>query len=202
LKPDIDSTPEPFQWGVPDLDRLRDFLMATIGWSQERTDEVLVPVIRDMNRRELEGTQSNITRYFDGAVGTGTAAAAAGSVIGNQKEKVVGSRRMKEAVNKLKAKKIQPIGGESRTFADHAVEWAKNNDLTWTEREQEKHYKKSGKGKGKRKAPAAPVIEEEDDATGGGDVEVDADDSESEEEYREPRKSKGKGTTRQKRAKV
>ncbi|KAN0092111.1 PIN domain-like protein [Hyaloscypha variabilis] len=200
LKPDVDSTPEPFQWGVPDLDRLREFLMATIGWSQERTDEVLVPVIRDMNRREMEGTQSNITRFFDGAVGTGTTSSA---VIGNPKEKVAGSRRMKEAVNKLKAKKSQPLGGESRTFADHAVEWAKNNDIGWTEREQEKHYKKSGKGKGKRKARATPVIPEEDEGMDPEEVEVDADDAgQSEEEYREPTKSKGKGTAKRKRTKV
>ncbi|OAL31638.1 hypothetical protein AYO20_08181 [Fonsecaea nubica] len=71
LNPEVDSNPEPFQWGVPDLDKLRGFLMATIGWSQERTDEVLVPVIRDMNRREVEGTQSNITRFFSGTVGVG-----------------------------------------------------------------------------------------------------------------------------------
>ncbi|OAP62264.1 hypothetical protein AYL99_04467 [Fonsecaea erecta] len=71
LNPEVDSNPEPFQWGVPDLDKLRGFLMATIGWTQERTDEVLVPVIRDMNRREVEGTQSNITRFFSGAVGVG-----------------------------------------------------------------------------------------------------------------------------------
>ncbi|CAK7237196.1 DNA repair protein rad2 [Sporothrix bragantina] len=71
LKPEVDRSAEPFQWGVPDLDGLRSFLMATIGWSQERTDEVLVPVIRDMNRRETEGTQSNITRFFTGAVGAG-----------------------------------------------------------------------------------------------------------------------------------
>ncbi|KAF4625295.1 hypothetical protein G7Y89_g12876 [Cudoniella acicularis] len=91
LKPDIDSTPEPFQWGVPDLDRLRDFLMATIGWTQERTDEVLVPVIQDMNRREAEGTQSNITRYFGGTVG-------AGANTSSGKSKEVGSKRMKDAV--------------------------------------------------------------------------------------------------------
>lgn len=193
LKPDVDSTPEPFQWGVPDLDRLREFLMATIGWSQERTDEVLVPVIRDMNRRELEGTQSNITRYFDGAVGTG---AAGSGVVGNPKEKPVGSRRMKEAVNKLKAKKTQPIGGESRTFADHAVEWAKNNDIGWTEREQEKHLKKSGKGKGKRKVP---VIGEEDEVAV---EEVEVADDVSEEEYREPRKRRDKGMAKRKRTKV
>ena len=71
LQPDVDSDPSEFQWGVPDLDALRAFLMATIGWSQERTDEVLVPVIRDMNRRLQEGTQSNITKFFTGTAGTG-----------------------------------------------------------------------------------------------------------------------------------
>ncbi|EXJ81425.1 DNA excision repair protein ERCC-5 [Capronia epimyces CBS 606.96] len=73
LHPEVDSSPEPFQWGLPDLDKLRGYLMATIGWTQERTDEVLVPVIRDMNKRELEGTQSNITRFFTGGVGLGAA---------------------------------------------------------------------------------------------------------------------------------
>lgn len=71
LNPEVDSDPQSFQWGVPDLDKLRAFLMVTIGWSQERTDEVLVPVIRDMNKREVEGTQSNITRFFSGGVGVG-----------------------------------------------------------------------------------------------------------------------------------
>lgn len=71
LNPEVDSSPEEFQWGLPDLDKLRGFLMATIGWSPERTDEVLVPVIRDMNKREMEGTQSNITRFFSGGVGAG-----------------------------------------------------------------------------------------------------------------------------------
>ncbi|OCK73016.1 PIN domain-like protein [Lepidopterella palustris CBS 459.81] len=71
LHPDADDDPQAFQWGVPDLGALRSFLSSQIGWSAERTDEVLVPVIRDMNRREKEGTQSNITRFFDGAVGAG-----------------------------------------------------------------------------------------------------------------------------------
>ncbi|TKA77573.1 hypothetical protein B0A49_02827 [Cryomyces minteri] len=71
LEPEVDSDPSPFQWGVPDLDALRNFLMATIGWTQERTDEVLVPVIRDMNRRMDEGTQSNITSFFHGGGGAG-----------------------------------------------------------------------------------------------------------------------------------
>jgi DNA excision repair protein ERCC-5 len=71
LEPEVDSDPSPFQWGIPDLNGLRHFLMATIGWSQERTDEILVPVIRDMNRREQEGTQSNITQFMQGPQGAG-----------------------------------------------------------------------------------------------------------------------------------
>lgn len=100
LKPEVDSDPEQFQWGVPDVDGLRRFLMSTIGWSQERTDEVLVPVIRDMNRREAEGTQSNITRYFEGGVGVGAKEAFA------PRHRVQSSKRMVEAVNKLRANAV------------------------------------------------------------------------------------------------
>lgn len=71
LEPEVDSDPSAFQWGVPDLNGLRHFLMTTIGWSQERTDEILVPVIRDMNRREQEGTQSNMTQFIQGPQGAG-----------------------------------------------------------------------------------------------------------------------------------
>ncbi|KAJ5095838.1 XPG/RAD2 endonuclease [Penicillium alfredii] len=71
LEPEVDSDRSQFQWGVPDLNGLRHFLMTTVGWSQERTDEILVPVIRDMNRRDQEGTQSNITQFMQGPQGAG-----------------------------------------------------------------------------------------------------------------------------------
>lgn len=106
LAPEVDSNPEPFQWGVPDLDGLRRFLTATIGWSQERTDEVLVPVIRDMNRRELEGTQSNITRFFSGSVGAGAREAFA-----PRQRTERASKRMADAVSRLKAKRAGGDGG-------------------------------------------------------------------------------------------
>lgn len=99
LKPEVDASTEPFQWGVPNLEGLRQFLMTTIGWSQERTDEVLVPVIKDMNRREMEGTQSNITQFFEGAVGAG----ARDSFAPRQRGKG-SSKRMADAVSKLRSK--------------------------------------------------------------------------------------------------
>lgn len=101
LHPQVDDNPEGFQWGVPDLEGLRRFLMATIGWSKERTDEVLVPVIRDMNRRDVEGTQANITRFFEGGVGVGAKEAFA-----PRQRAAKTSKRMAQAVNKLRANAV------------------------------------------------------------------------------------------------
>ncbi|KAF2172290.1 hypothetical protein M409DRAFT_63022 [Zasmidium cellare ATCC 36951] len=102
--PDVDHNPEAFQWGVPDLGALRSFLMATIGWTQERTDEVLVPVIKDMNRRLDEGTQANITHFFDGAVGIGAAGASSSAGKGEgfaPRKRAAGSKRMGNALTKM-----------------------------------------------------------------------------------------------------
>ncbi|TQV98585.1 hypothetical protein V2A60_007695 [Cordyceps javanica] len=96
LQPQVDSSTEAFRWGVPDVEGLRQFLMATIGWSKERTDEVLVPVIRDMNKREVEGTQSNITKFFGGGVGAGAREAFA------PRQTAGTSKRMAAAVDKLR----------------------------------------------------------------------------------------------------
>ncbi|KAF4761116.1 hypothetical protein N7455_002751 [Penicillium solitum] len=93
LEPAVDDDPSQFQWGVPDLNGLRAFLMTTIGWSQERTDEVLVPVIRDMNRREQEGTQSNITQFMQGPQGAGAFA---------PRVRTGGPSRMEKAFSRLR----------------------------------------------------------------------------------------------------
>ncbi|PFH60551.1 hypothetical protein XA68_10794 [Ophiocordyceps unilateralis] len=105
-QPEVDDSAEPFKWGVPDLEGLRRFLMSTIGWSQERTDEVLVPVIRDMNKREAEGTQSNITQFFGGGVGAGAKEAFA------PRQRTRGSKRMAAAVDKLRANVAGEGSGE------------------------------------------------------------------------------------------
>lgn len=105
LHPEVDRDPSAFAWGVPDLDALRQYLMATIGWTPERTDEVLVPVIKDMNRREDEGTQANITRFFGGAVGTGTKAntSAEPGAYAPRRRGLEKSKRMEKALGRLHA---------------------------------------------------------------------------------------------------
>ncbi|KFZ06517.1 hypothetical protein V501_07348 [Pseudogymnoascus sp. VKM F-4519 (FW-2642)] len=157
LHADVDSTPDPFQWGVPDLDNLRSFLMATIGWTPERTDEVLVPVIQDMNRREAEGTQANITRYFDGAVGAGARSGAVGANRGR------GSKRMSAAVRKLKT--TSGGGGLDRTFADEAAEWARKNELS-----EAAQVARQGKKKTRKRG-----VREEEDGEADDEAVVDGD---------------------------
>ncbi|KAL1882278.1 DNA repair protein rad2 [Diaporthe australafricana] len=153
LEPDVDKNPEQFQWGAPDLEGLRRFLMATIGWSPERTDEVLVPVIRDLNRRDMEGTQSNITRYFEGSVGVGAKEAFA------PRQRQAGSKRMAAAVNKLRAN-VRVAGPEAEAGNSNESAPASGTDKASS--------RSSGAKTRKRKARAAAVIEsdgedEEDD---------------------------------------
>ncbi|KAI1459539.1 PIN domain-like protein [Annulohypoxylon moriforme] len=100
LHPEVDSNAEHFQWGIPNVVGLRQFLMSTVGWGEERTDDFLMPVIKIMNQRGAEGTQSNITRFFEGSVGAGAKEAFA------PRQRVQGSKRMAQAVNKLRAKAV------------------------------------------------------------------------------------------------
>ena len=109
LQPEIDPDPSAFQWGVPDLNALRGFLMATVGWSQERTDEVLVPVIRVMNQREQEGTQSNITGFFQGPQGAGAFA---------PRRRTGGRTRMEKAFGRLRHQ-AEAKRKDSNPGADH-----------------------------------------------------------------------------------
>lgn len=152
LEPDVDNNPEAFQWGVPDLEGLRRFLMATIGWSPERTDEVLVPVIRDMNRRDIEGTQSNITRYFEGSVGVGAKEAFA------PRQRAKGSKRMAAAVNRLRTKR----GKEAAPPGLDQVE----ED---TAEDQAPAPKKSTNGRGLKRKARAPAVVDSDGGDGDED---------------------------------
>ncbi|KAI0849640.1 PIN domain-like protein [Daldinia vernicosa] len=184
LHPEVDSTPDPFQWGVPDVAGLRKFLMSTIGWSEERTDEVLVPVIRDMNRREAEGTQSNITRYFEGTVGVGAKEAFA------PRQRVQGSKRMAQAVNKLRANTV--VGGISTSAAVEAEAEAEDESLAPPPQKSARR---------KRKARNAITIDDDDDDdeyADGGEGSGDRDNGVRKTASRQ----KGRGAKRGKRTKA
>ena len=156
LHPEVDSDPSPFQWGVPDLDALRSFLMATIGWSQDRTDEVLVPVIKDMNRRENEGTQANITQFFGGGVGVGGKPnGGAGSAFAPRRRLDGKSKRMETALGRLHEQaRNRTIGeGESNAEVDAESTAVGNGDAPVPTDAGAEPTKKSQRKSKKRAAP-------------------------------------------------
>jgi DNA excision repair protein ERCC-5 len=161
-EPEVDSDAQAFQWGVPDLDALRSFLMATIGWSQERTDEVLVPVIKDMNRRLDEGTQANITAFFDGSVGVGAAGVVAGEGFAPRK-RAEGSKRMGNALNRM-AERAK--SGRNGVVSASAVE----STSTANDAEPSSNTGRTERSQKKRKSTQAA---EEEDVPGSGDDESD-----------------------------
>lgn len=63
-RPEVDSDATPFKWGIPNLNDIRSYLIYNVGWTQSRVDEVMVPLIRDINRKKSEGTQSTISEFF------------------------------------------------------------------------------------------------------------------------------------------
>ncbi|KAI1492596.1 hypothetical protein F5X96DRAFT_677652 [Biscogniauxia mediterranea] len=184
LLPDVDSNPERFQWGVPDVEGLRQFLMATIGWSQERTDEVLVPVVRDMNRREAEGTQSNITRYFEGGVGVGVKEAFA------PRQRTQGSKRMAEAVNRLKVNAAGGLENSSQGSTSAEVLAAEPENVA-----------PPPEIRRKRKARSTLALDDDVDDTTAADEEV-VDGSVVEKAGSQRGKGKGRGSKGKKRAKA
>ena len=165
---------------MPDLAALRSFLSAQIGWSSERTDEVLVPVIKDMNRREKEGTQANITRFFEGSVGAGAFAprvrgnATDDGPNGKKKGKSAAGKRLGAALTRLAERE----GGRGGVNDDEQA----GSDGDGVDEVQPKP-----KAKQKRKAPVslANLDNEPED-----DNDEDADDA----AYQEPKNKKVKRT--------
>ncbi|KAG9089268.1 DNA repair protein rad2, partial [Ceratobasidium sp. 370] len=51
LDPTVDQSEEKFQWGLPDLDGLRQFLAEELLWNASKVDETLLPIIRRMTQR-------------------------------------------------------------------------------------------------------------------------------------------------------
>ncbi|AGO13280.1 AaceriAFR133Cp [[Ashbya] aceris (nom. inval.)] len=64
LNPQVDHDTTKFVWGLPELDSLRTFLGNTLGWPTEKADEVLIPLIRELNKRRSKGTQSTLVEFF------------------------------------------------------------------------------------------------------------------------------------------
>ena len=87
LEPEVDKDPTAFEWGKPDLDSLRSHLVMTTGWDKEKIDEMLVPVIRNMNQQQSHIRQSTLTEFA--------------GVSALKRVEISGSKRMHKAMQSL-----------------------------------------------------------------------------------------------------
>lgn len=62
LCPEVETSKDQFSWGVPDTAALRDYTKEKFGWSREKTDEILNPVLKRLN---IKSTQTKIKSFFD-----------------------------------------------------------------------------------------------------------------------------------------
>uniref|UniRef100_J3LL61 DNA repair protein UVH3 n=2 Tax=Oryza brachyantha TaxID=4533 RepID=J3LL61_ORYBR len=54
ISPQVDDSTEPFSWGRPDSGLLRKLCWERFGWSKEKADELLIPVLREYNKHETQ----------------------------------------------------------------------------------------------------------------------------------------------------
>ncbi|EIW84325.1 hypothetical protein CONPUDRAFT_100293 [Coniophora puteana RWD-64-598 SS2] len=107
--PTVDSSREPFKWGMPDLDALREFLREELSWGQKKVDDLLLPIIQKMSRRKQSTTsnkQGNLNVFLDVSSGTGSYAP--------RKRQAYGSKRLQQVVSdfrKEQARKQGAAGG-------------------------------------------------------------------------------------------
>ncbi|KAF3918249.1 hypothetical protein ABW21_db0200642 [Orbilia brochopaga] len=199
LDPEVDKDATPFEWGVPDLQGLRNFLMATIGWTPDRTDEVLVPVIRDMNRKVVEGNQVNITNFFSGGSGAG---AFAPRVRDANK-----SKRMENALMSLHRQSVKRQGSSMSATGDGDP--SKQDGSSSADEETpgivslngRVRVSAGGKGRAKKKRKTEAGSDTTDSSEDESDVEVKAVKTKSKRKPKvanRPAKAAGRGSKRKK----
>ncbi|KAF9354599.1 DNA repair protein rad2 [Mortierella sp. AD094] len=94
IRPMVDDDPAKFQWGIPDLDGLRDFLRKSLGWDRGEVDRVLLPIIRQMSSSQNQ-MQTKLDGFFDASAGMG-------SFQPLQKNNLYKSARLRKVVDGLK----------------------------------------------------------------------------------------------------
>ena len=61
LYPTVDNSTEGFSWAVPNFVEIRDFAQERFGWTRQKVDELIKPVIK---RFDTKVTQSKIDKFF------------------------------------------------------------------------------------------------------------------------------------------
>lgn len=114
--PTVDNSEEPFKWGLPDLDGLRAFFYQELGWAQTKVDELLLPIIRKMNKRQTSasGTSSGMQGSLSDWVSTHAGNNFAGNMAPRRKQ-VYTSHRLQQVVAGFRKRRKDGSVGPSQS---------------------------------------------------------------------------------------
>ncbi|XP_074901968.1 DNA excision repair protein ERCC-5 isoform X1 [Buteo buteo] len=96
LKPVVDETRGSFTWGKPDVEQIREFCQDHFGWTRTKIDEILLPVVKQLN---LQQTQLRIDSFFR---------------LAQHEKQAIKSQRLRRAVTCLKRKEKEEEADEIR----------------------------------------------------------------------------------------
>nr|XP_020651226.1 DNA repair protein complementing XP-G cells-like [Pogona vitticeps]XP_020651227.1 DNA repair protein complementing XP-G cells-like [Pogona vitticeps]XP_020651228.1 DNA repair protein complementing XP-G cells-like [Pogona vitticeps] len=100
LHPVVDESKGSFIWGRPDLEQIREFCQSHFGWTKLKTDEVLLPVLKQLNAQQ---TQLRIDSFFR---------------LAQQDRQAIKSQRLRRAVTCMRRKEKEE---EEREVLEAAV---------------------------------------------------------------------------------
>ncbi|CAL8404077.1 unnamed protein product [Boreogadus saida] len=92
LHPTVDQSESAFSWGRPHLEQIKEFCQSRFGWTNKKTDEALLPVIKQLNSQQ---SQPRIDSFFRQE---------------QQEQKEVRSTRLRRAVTCMKRKEREERG--------------------------------------------------------------------------------------------
>ncbi|KAH8335238.1 hypothetical protein KR067_011247 [Drosophila pandora] len=141
LTPTVDDNKEAFSWGSPDVELIREFTRKSFGWTASKTDDILMPVIKKINDKKVQGS---IRNYFTSK-----------SALRVQQPQV--SKRVQLAIDKMSGKIDEETPEKpkkvTRTRRAKAAPAPIDDD-------EAMEAQPSTSKRGKRKAPAATVNKE------------------------------------------
>ncbi|CDO70647.1 hypothetical protein BN946_scf184756.g14 [Trametes cinnabarina] len=162
--PTVDESREPFKWGMPDLDALRSFFGAELGWDQSKVDDLLLPIIRKMSKRSQNAaptTQGNLSSFFDVPLGANAAP---------RKRQVYTSKRLQQVVQDFRKQQQQQRASGSASPAprfDSAC--AHDAAVSGSEYEDGDAEKSAGRLAKKRKTAATTATRKRNRKTNGAE---------------------------------
>ena len=91
----VNDDDQAFEWGLPNLEELREYLNYYLGWSISKVDDTIVPVMKHMRIKKAP-PQTSLDMYFDNTAGAG--------VLGERPRAQYASSRLKDVVKSFRDK--------------------------------------------------------------------------------------------------